>query len=138
MRLFFGILFDIIFVYLLIQNKTMKEKYLYIFLLLLITSFSAQAQTAKNSGIAEQTKTENTLDKVQIYPNPVTNGKIYVNAETNSVKTIELYDMLGKRIFATEMNGYQKELNVANLKAGVYILKLSEKNNSITRKIIIK
>ncbi|MEG1021551.1 MAG: T9SS type A sorting domain-containing protein [Myroides sp.] len=116
----------------------MKEKYLYIFLLLIITSFSAQAQTAKNSGVADQVKTENTLDKVQIYPNPVTSGKIYINAETNSVKAIELYDMLGKRILTTEMNGYQKELNVANLKAGVYILKLSEKNNSITRKIVIK
>lgn len=116
----------------------MKEKYLYIFLMLIITSFSAQAQTAKNSGVADQVKTENTLDKVQIYPNPVTSGKIYINAETNSVKAIELYDMLGKRILTTEMNGYQKELNVSNLKAGVYILKLSEKNNSITRKIVIK
>lgn len=116
----------------------MKEKYLYIFLLLIATSFSAQAQTAKNSGVADQVKTENTLDKVQIYPNPVTSGKIYINAETNSVKAIELYDMLGKRILTTEMNGYQKELNVSNLKAGVYILKLSEKNNSITRKIVIK
>lgn len=116
----------------------MKEKYLYIFLLLIITSFSAQAQTAKNSGVADQVKTENTLDKVQIYPNPVTSGKIYINAETTSTKTIELYDMLGKRIVFTEMNGYQKELNVTNLKAGVYILKLSEKNNSITRKIVIK
>ncbi|KAA5538198.1 T9SS type A sorting domain-containing protein [Paenimyroides baculatum] len=116
----------------------MKEKYLYILLMLIITSFSAQAQTAKNSGVADQVKTENTLDKVQIYPNPVTSGKIYINAETNSVKAIELYDMLGKRILTTEMNGYQKELNVANLKAGVYILKLSEKNNSITRKIVIK
>lgn len=116
----------------------MKEKYLYIFLMLIITSFSAQAQTAKNSGVADQVKTENTLDKVQIYPNPVTSGKIYINAETNSVKAIELYDMLGKRILTTEMNGYQKELNVSNLKAGVYILKLAEKNNSITRKIVIK
>jgi len=116
----------------------MKEKYLYIFLLLIITSFSVQAQTAKNSGVADQVKTENTLDKVQIYPNPVTSGKIYINAETNSVKAIELYDMLGKRILTTEMNGYQKELNVSNLKAGVYILKLSERNNSITRKIVIK
>ncbi|SFN11625.1 Por secretion system C-terminal sorting domain-containing protein [Paenimyroides ummariense] len=116
----------------------MKEKYLYIFLLLIITSFSAQAQTAKNSGVADQVKTENTLDKVQIYPNPVTSGKIYINAENTSTKTIELYDMLGKRIVFTEMNGYQKELNVSNLKAGVYILKLSEKNNSITRKIVIK
>lgn len=116
----------------------MKEKYLYIFLLLIATSFCAQAQTAKNSGVAEQVKAENTLEKVQIYPNPVTSGKIYINAETNSAKNIELYDMLGKRIFTTEMNSYQKELNVSNLKAGVYILKLSEKNNSITRKIIIK
>lgn len=116
----------------------MKEKYLYIFLLLIITSFSAQAQTAKNSGVADQVKTENTLDKVQIYPNPVTSGKIYINVETNTTKSIELYDMLGKRILSTEMNGYQKELNVANLKAGVYILKLSEKNNNITRKIVIK
>jgi len=116
----------------------MKEKYLYIFLMLIVTSFSAQAQTAKNSGVADQVKTENTLDKVQIYPNPVTSGRIYINAETNSVKAIELYDMLGKRILTTEMNGYQKELNVSNLKAGVYILKLSEKNNSITRKIVIK
>jgi len=116
----------------------MKEKYLYIFLLLIITSFSAQAQTAKNSGVADQVTTENTLDKVQIYPNPVTNGKIYINVETNTTKSIELYDMLGKRILSTEMNGYQKELNVSNLKAGVYILKLSEKNNNITRKIVIK
>ena len=116
----------------------MKEKYLYILLMLIITSFSAQAQTAKNSGVADQVKTENTLDKVQIYPNPVTSGKIYINAETNSVKAIELYDMLGKRILTTEMNGYQKELNVSNLKAGVYILKLSEKNNIIKIKIVIK
>lgn len=116
----------------------MKEKYLYIFLMLIVTSFSAQAQTAKNNGVTDQVKTENTLDKVQIYPNPVTSGKIYINVETNTTKSIELYDMLGKRILSTEMNGYQKELNVANLKAGVYILKLSEKNNNITRKIVIK
>lgn len=116
----------------------MKEKYLYIFLLFITISFSTQAQTAKNSGIAENIKTENTLDKVQIYPNPVTSGKIYVNTESNSSKEIELYDMLGKRVLSTEMNTYQKELNVTNLKAGVYILKITEKSNSITRKIIIK
>jgi len=116
----------------------MKEKYLYILLMLVITSFSAQAQTAKNNVATEQVKADSSLDKVQIFPNPVTNGKIFINAETASSKTVELYDMLGKRIFITEMSGYQKELNVTNLKAGVYILKLSEKNNSITRKIVIK
>lgn len=116
----------------------MKEKYLYIFLLLLITSFSAQAQTAKNSGIAETAKTENTLEKIQIYPNPATSDKIYVNSESTSVKVIDMYDMLGKKVLSTEMNSYQKEINVNNFKAGVYLLKITEKSNSITRKIIIK
>ncbi|HUH25938.1 MAG TPA: T9SS type A sorting domain-containing protein [Flavobacterium sp.] len=117
----------------------MKKRYLYIFLLLVITSFSVQAQTGKNNGISENTRTESSaLDKVQIYPNPVTNGKIYVNSESNSYKAIELYDMLGKRVLATDMTSSQKELNVVNLKAGVYILKVSDKTNSISRKIIIK
>lgn len=116
----------------------MKEKYLIIFLLLLITSFGTQAQNIKNGGIAETTKTENVLEKTQIYPNPITNGKVYISTETNTPKDIELYDMLGKRVLVTDMNGYQRELNVGNLKSGVYLMKITEKGNSITRKIIIK
>jgi len=118
----------------------MKEKYLYIFLLLVITGFSAQAQNAKNNhNTTETVKTENTLETIQIYPNPVVGGKIYLTSEhNNSTKQIELYDMLGKKVMETEMNSYQKELNVSNLKAGVYILKINDKTNSVTRKIIIK
>src|SRR5690606_1543350 len=116
----------------------MKEKYLYIFLLLLITSFSAQAQQVKNSTNTENVKTENTLEKVQIYPNPVTSGKFTVNTESNTHKLIEVDDVLGKKVLNTEMTTYQKEVNVSHLKAGVYILKLTEKNNSVTRKVIIK
>lgn len=118
----------------------MKEKYLYIFLLFVITGLSAQAQTAKNNSNNKETvKTENVLEKIQIYPNPVVGGKIYITSEgNNSPKQVELYDMLGKKVMVTEMTNYQKELNVNSLKAGVYILKISDKTNSITRKIIIK
>lgn len=138
MWLFFGILFVIYFIYLHIQLNTMKYKYLYILLLFIVTSLGANAQTVKNNVVAEPNKSENTLEKVQIYPNPVTGGKIYIATETNTTKVIEMYDMLGKRIFITEMTGFQKELSVNNLKTGVYILKITEKNNSITRKVIIK
>lgn len=118
----------------------MKEKYLYIFLLFVIMGFSVRAQSTKNSqNNTETVKTENTLETIQIYPNPVVGGKIYLTSEhNNSTKKIELYDMLGKKIMETEMNSYQKELNISNLKAGVYILKINDKTNSITRKIIIK
>jgi len=116
----------------------MKKKYLYIFLLLLITTVSGQAQTVKNNAVSEPSRTENNLEKTQIYPNPVTTGKIYINSESNTVKDIDLYDMLGKKVLSTDMNGYQKEISVGTLKAGVYLLKVTERSNSITRKIIIK
>lgn len=116
----------------------MTKKYLYIFLLLLTISFTAQSQSAKNSGIADALKTENLLEKTQIYPNPVTNGKLFINTETNTPKNIELYDMLGKRVLITETNSYQRELNLGTLKAGVYLIKITEKGNSITRKIVLK
>jgi len=116
----------------------MKKKYLYIFLLLFITAFSVQAQTSKSTGPAEPSKAENTLERIQIYPNPVTTGKIYINSESNTSKEIDLYDMLGKKVLSTDMSGYQKEISLGTLKAGVYLLKVTEKSNSITRKIIIK
>jgi len=116
----------------------MKEKYLIIFLLSLMTSFSTQAQSAKNEGIAEATKTEYLLEKTKIYPNPVSNGKVYISTESSTPKEIELYDMLGKRVLTTDMNGYQRDLNVSHLKPGVYLMKITEKGNNITRKLIIK
>lgn len=116
----------------------MKEKYLYILLLLFTITFSGYAQTAKLSNTQDIAKTDNILEKTQIYPNPVTSGKIYINTESSSTKIIEIYDMLGKKIFFTDMTSYQKELNISNLKSGVYLLKVTDKENSITRKIIIK
>jgi len=115
----------------------MIKKYSYIFLLLTL-SVTAQAQSTKNSGIADAVKTENQLEKTQIYPNPVTGGKLFINVESSTPKSIELYDMLGKRVLTTEMNTYQRELNVSTLKAGVYLIKITEKGNNITRKIVLK
>lgn len=113
----------------------MKKNYFF-FLLILITLFTTQHSMGQNRGNGFSTK-QNIAD-LSIYPNPVSNGKTYVfiTSKLNATKQIEFYNVLGKRIFSTHLNG--KELNIANLSKGVYLLKITENNISETRKLIIK
>ena len=78
------------------------------------------------------------IQKVELnfYPNPTTDGKIYITS--NSVATnkeVEIFDVLGKSVLkATAV----KELNISSLGAGVYLIKIKEGENSVTRKLVIK
>lgn len=76
------------------------------------------------------------IEDLAIYPNPVSTGKIYITTKQNLTKEIEIYDVLGKKIFSTSLFG--KELNVSKLTPGVYILKIKENNVSATRKLVVR
>jgi hypothetical protein len=75
-------------------------------------------------------------DALNFYPNPVSNGKIYLISKSTVAKEITIYDVLGKKVFQTTLNG--KELNISNLLAGVYIIKIREEEITATRKLIVK
>jgi len=78
------------------------------------------------------------IDGLSIYPNPVNNGRVFVYITTNKnlTKRVEIFNVLGKQIYTTDLSG--KELNIAQLSTGVYILKITENNISETRKLVIK
>ncbi|GAA4269244.1 T9SS type A sorting domain-containing protein [Hyunsoonleella aestuarii] len=78
------------------------------------------------------------IEALSIYPNPVSNNRQYVNITTrfNKTKQIEFFNVIGKKIYATVLNG--KELNISNLAKGVYFLKITENNITETRKLVIK
>ncbi|HNQ27853.1 MAG TPA: T9SS type A sorting domain-containing protein [Aquaticitalea sp.] len=76
------------------------------------------------------------IDELSIYPNPVSTGKIYIITKQNLTKEVEIFDVLGKKIFSTSLFG--KELNISELTSGVYILKIKENNISATRKLVVK
>ena len=78
------------------------------------------------------------IEDLSIYPNPVTNGKtfIYISSKHNLMKKVEFFNVLGKQILSIVTSG--KELNIANLSKGVYILKITENNFIETRKLVIK
>lgn len=106
-----------------------------IFSFLFLISFQGFSQSEMRNISAQQ---QNNIEGLSIYPNPVSNGKlyIYITSKRNLTKTIEVYNVLGKRISATVLTG--KELSISELGTGVYILKITENNISETRKLVIK
>lgn len=71
-----------------------------------------------------------------MYPNPVTNGKVYITTANNNPKEIFIYDVFGTLILKTTILG--KELSLNDMDAGVYVLRVFEKDRMATRKLIVK
>lgn len=110
----------------------MVKNYFYIFFIaLLLASFNLSAQTGK-----KKSQEVATIEGFSFYPNPVTNGKIYITTKADKSKEIEIFDVLGYVVLQTVLN--EKELSVSNLSPGVYIIKVKEGDATVTRKLIIK
>lgn len=78
---------------------------------------------------------ENQIAGLNIYPNPVTNGKFSISTNANAEKSVVIFDVLGKQVVKTTAT---ETVNVSNLNAGVYIVKITEEGKTATRKLIIK
>lgn len=71
-----------------------------------------------------------------VFPNPVTHGRIWINTKSNGVKEVSIFDILGKQVIARQVSG--KEVSIAGLSKGIYILKVIENGKIATRKLVIK
>ena len=85
---------------------------------------------------AQDAKPNADIDGFKLYPNPVTNGKVYIVTTDRAPKKIQIFDVLGTQVMRTTL--LREELNVSELDAGVYILRVYEKEKMATRKLIIK
>lgn len=112
----------------------MAKNYFYITLLLgFFFTLSLSAQEAKQQSKLQESKI---IEGLSLYPNPVSNGKVYITSKNDLDKEIIIFDVLGKKALNTTMTS--KELNVSNLSPGVYIIKINEGDASTTRKLIVK
>ncbi len=110
----------------------MTKNYFYSILLLLCCfSLPLMAQENKQQPTAA-------IEELSFYPNPVSNGKIYITSKNSQSKEIAIYDVLGKKVLQASLNVNAKELNVASLSPGVYIIKIKEGEATATRKLIVK
>ncbi|AIG29066.1 T9SS type A sorting domain-containing protein [Flavobacterium psychrophilum] len=113
----------------------MKKNYVYIMFFILLFSLGVLAQEARLSSFAAKNQ-EQQFDNLNVYPNPVGNGRVFITSKTADPKDVEIFDVLGKRVIQTTI--VTKELNVSSLSPGVYIIKIKEGEQRATRKLIIK
>jgi len=97
---------------------------------------AGQSAAEDRWGLFLDTKKE-TLDSVRLFPNPI-NGQGYIYISTRKDLTINVFDILGKQILSTHISSNRNSVDVSQLNKGIYLVKLSDDINSITKKLIIQ
>lgn len=71
-----------------------------------------------------------------VFPNPVQNNlKFLTHQDLSGTAVIEIFNALGQSIFQAKMP-IDKQLDVSNLSSGMYFIKISDGNQSATKKIV--
>ena len=107
----------------------MKQIY---FILLMASSFVLFAQ---EPDYFKNAKNED-IEGFKLYPNPAINDVVYITTEKNAWKDIMVYDVFGEVVLTDRI--LNTSLNISRLIPGVYVLQVTEDNNTITRKLVVK
>ncbi|MCX6172415.1 MAG: T9SS type A sorting domain-containing protein [Flavobacterium sp.] len=78
----------------------------------------------------------NAISGLKVYPNPVSNGTLYIETAANAERTVTVFDVLGKQVLNTTTNNNAVSVNA--LRTGVYVVKINEEGKTVTRKLVIK
>ena len=70
------------------------------------------------------------------YPNPVTDGFVNLANVGSSMKDVQIYDVVGKKVFNQQT--VSNRLDVSTLNAGVYVIKVSADNQTSSSRLVIK
>jgi hypothetical protein len=79
---------------------------------------------------------QNNISGLKVYPNPVSNGTLFIETAANATKAVTIYDVLGKQVINTTTD--DSAINVSGLTSGVYVVKITEEGKTATRKLVIK
>jgi hypothetical protein len=77
------------------------------------------------------------VEKLKVYPNPVSDVLYFTDATGTEVSSVKLYDISGRQV--KEYNGIvNNSVNVSGLAKGIYIVKIFSGNAAVSRKIIVE
>lgn len=71
-----------------------------------------------------------------IFPNPTNTGEVTISSVNAAPMAVTVFDMLGKQVKNETISN--NRLNVSNLKAGIYLLNITQDGASSTKKLVIK
>ena len=82
------------------------------------------------------TPSQNGIEGFSMYPNPLKGNTLNFSSNANAAKSVQIFDVLGKEV--VRANTMNNAVNVANLNAGVYIVKVTEEGKTATRKLVVQ
>ena len=74
------------------------------------------------------------VSSIKIYPNPVKN-QLHISLNNNFETTVEIYNVLGRKMHNQTIQNSEM-ISTKSLSSGIYILKITQGNQSITKKLI--
>lgn len=75
------------------------------------------------------------LNSLQVFPNP-TNGQLTITAN-NNIKEVEVYNVLGAKVYSQRVNATQATIDISSLNSGVYMFRITNsEGNSVVKKVI--
>ena len=76
--------------------------------------------------------------EVSIYPNP-SSGQFTVESDELNDSKVAVFDMIGARVYETEMNGNTLTMNLSDLNKGVYSVRfITEENKVAVKQVVIR
>ena len=78
---------------------------------------------------------ENPLENIMVYPNP-TNKIININSNIK-FESISLYNALGVLIYNSKKASKKHQIDISTFSPNIYLLKVSDTNNQVIKKVII-
>ncbi len=81
---------------------------------------------------------KNTLSGFGAYPNPVNGGILTITTASSALKTLNIFNVLGKKVFTQDFSARNKTFDISPISSGVYIMKVTEGDVIATKKLIIE
>lgn len=76
------------------------------------------------------------LDGFALYPNPVRGGLLNIQSQSKAEMNISIFDVISKQVY--QRNTSATQINISNLKAGLYFLKVEQDGKIATRKLVVE
>jgi len=108
------------------------------------TDFSWGGPRASSQGLVNQFETISATLAVNkeneiffsVFPNPVSNGILTIQSQSNSLKNIGIYDVTGKQVY--QKSTTTNQINISNLKTGLYFVRVQQDGKIATKKLIVE
>ncbi len=100
-----------------------------------VSSFVYTTITRYNSGLNLSNETFN-KNKIIVFPNP-TNNKSFFDNSQSQFNNLEIYNYLGQLLGNKKMQfSNNQEIDLSKFSSGIYVLKMSNENKSVSVKVV--